>query len=208
MKKIFVLCLLLQVCLLGYADSLQGYIDQYRNVEGATYKAFNRDSHLNEVPEDSFSPFSLKLRSGTLWMMGIEEMVVLRLDSCEEHFGQNFADGVECAIPVSYTLVAENLNNKVYMSNYDEAYAYMLLVNYELPGLTLMRVTNGFLRASLNDAGNGIAPDKLEKYLEQEAEKLGESVRGAGVKLKDGWRRFQERAKEWGKAAESWDFYL
>lgn len=208
MKKTFVLCMLLLACSLGYADSLQRFINQYRDVEGVTYKVFNRDSHFNEVPADSFSPFSLKLRSGTLWMMGIEEMVVLRLDSCEGNFGVNFADSVESAIPVSYTLVAENLNNQVYMSNYDEAYAYMLLVNYKLPGLTLMRVTNGFVRAALNDAGNGIAPDKLEEYLEQEAEKLGESVRGTGEKLKDGLRRLWKRAREWGEAAETWEFYL
>lgn len=204
MKKNIILIALLFICSVVHADSLQRFINRYSNIDGVQYKVFNRDSHFNDVPANSFSPFSLKMRSGTLKVMGIEEMVILQLEQCKESVQERFIENITDAIPDEYSLVAENIRYQIYLSNQDEDYAYMLIVNHKLPGLTLMYVTNGFVRAMLNDEGDGFDPDKLERYLEQSAEKLGESVVGFGEKIKEGIQRLQERIEE----EDSWEVYF
>ena len=76
--------MLLSVSSFGYADSLQRFINIHKEKEGARYMVFNRDSHFNDVPKNAFTPFSLKLRSGTLKVLGIEEMVILQV-GCGYH---------------------------------------------------------------------------------------------------------------------------
>ena len=208
MKKSIFLIILLFISSVGYADSLQRFINRYSDVDGAQYKVFNRDSHFNDVPANSFSPFSLKMRSGSLKVMGIEEMVILQLEQCRESVQERFVENVTDAIPDEYSLVAENIRYQIYLSNQDEDYAYMLIVNHKLPGLTLMYVTNGFVRAMLNDEGDGFDPDKLERYLEQGAERLGESMINLGEKIKEGMLRLQESTKERVEEAETWKIYL
>ncbi len=208
MKKSTILIVLLLISTIGYADSLQRFINRYSDIEGVNYKVFNRDSHFNDVPANSFSPFSLKMRSGTLKVMGIEEMIILQLEECRESVQERFIENIDDAIPYEYSLVAENIRYQIYLSNQDEDYAYMLIVNHKLPGLTLMYVTNGFVRAMLNDEGDGFDPDKLERYLEQGAEKLGESMIGLGEKIKEGMLRLQENTKERVEEAETWKIYL
>lgn len=208
MKKSIFLIILLFISSVGHADSLQRFINRYSDVDGAQYKVFNRDSHFNDVPANSFSPFSLKMRSGSLKVMGIEEMVILQLEQCRESVQERFVENVTDAIPDEYSLVAENIRYQIYLSNQDEDYAYMLIVNHKLPGLTLMYVTNGFVRAMLNDEGDGFDPDKLERYLEQGAERLGESMINLGEKIKEGMLRLQESTKERVEEAETWKIYL
>ena len=208
MKKSIFLIILLFISSVGHADSLQRFINRYSDVDGAQYKVFNRDSHFNDVPANSFSPFSLKMRSGSLKVMGIEEMVILQLEQCRESVQERFVENVTDAIPDEYSLVAENIRYQIYLSNQDEDYAYMLIVNHKLPGLTLMYVTNGFVRAILNDEGDGFDPDKLERYLEQGAERLGESMINFGEKIKEGMLRLQESTKERVEEAETWKIYL
>lgn len=191
--------LMLLVCSIGHADSLQRFINIYKEKEGAHCKVFNRDSHFNDVPSNSFSPFSLKLRSGSLKVLGIEEMVILQLDACREAIRERFVDKVYDAVPDDYSLLSEKNGYHIYMSNTDEEYAYVLIVNSKLPGLTLLYVTNGFVRAMVNDTADGIDSDRLERYLEQGAERIGESVREAGEKIVNGLQRLQERAKEWSE---------
>ena len=196
MKKIITLVALLFVCSLGYANSLQRFINTYKEKDGARCKVYNRDSHFNDVPDDAFSPFSLKLRSGTLKVLGIEEMVILQLDSCREAVRERFVDDVYDVVPLDYSLLTEKSGHQIYMSNSDEEYAYVLIVNSKKPGLTLMYVVNSFVRALVNDEGDGIDSEKFGRYLEQGAEKLGESMLEAGEKIKGGLQRLQERAKE------------
>ena len=193
---------MLLVCVVGQADSLQRFINIYKDKDGACCKVFNRDSHFNDVPANAFSPFSLMLCSGTLKVLGIEELVILQLDKCRESVRKRFVGNVCDAVPRDYSLLATNDNFHIYMSNSDDKYAYVLIVNSKLPGLTLMYVTNSFVRALVNDDGNGIDSDGLEEYLNLRAEKFGESVRDAADKIKGGLQRFQERAKEWSDDAD------
>ena len=208
MKKIITLVALLFVCSLGYANSLQRFINNYKEKDGARCKVYNRDSHFNDVPDDAFSPFSLKLRSGTLKVLGIEEMVILQLDSCREAVRERFVDDVYDVVPLDYSLLTEKSGHQIYMSNSNEEYAYVLIVNSKKPGLTLMYVVNSFVRALVNDEGDGIDSEKFGRYLEQGADKLGESMLEAGEKIKGGLQRLQERAKEWQEESEKEDFYL
>lgn len=207
MKKLITLIALLFVCSLGYADSLQRLINTYREKDGVCCKVFNRDSNFNDVPDDAFSPLSMKLRSGTLKVLGIEEMVVLQLDSCRESICRQFVDDVFEAIPTDFSLLSDKNHYRIYMCNSDKDYAYMLIVNGRLPGLTLMYVTNGFVRALVNDEGDGVDSEKLRRYLEQSAERFGESMLEVGEKLKNGLQRLQERAKEWNEDSSKTDTY-
>lgn len=207
MKKTITLIASLLFCTLGQAYSLQRLINSYREIEGVNCMVFHRDSHFNDVPDYTFTPFSLRMRSGTLNVMGIEEMIILQLDSCEESVRERFIDEVSYAIPEDYSLVSEKSPYHIYMSNWDEEYAYMLVINHKHPGLTLMYVTNGFVRAMLNDAGDGLDPDKLGKHLEQGAEKFSESVVTVAEKLRKGFIRLQKRAEEWSKESKKKDSY-
>lgn len=207
MKKVITFIALLLVSSFGYADSLQRLINTYKEKDGVRCKVFNRDSNFNDVPDDAFSPLSMKLRSGTLKVMGIEEMVVLQLDSCSESICRQFVEDVFDAIPTDYSLLSDKNHYRIYMSNSDEEYAYMLIVNGRLPGLTLMYVTNGFIRALVNDEGNGVDSEKLGRYLEQRAEQFGETMHEVGEKVKLGLQRLQERAKEWSEESSKKDTY-
>lgn len=207
MKKVITFVALLLVCSLGYADSLERLINTYKEKDGVRCKVFNRDSNFNDVPDDAFSPLFMKLRSGTLKVVGIEEMVILQLDSCRESVCRQFVDDVFEAIPADYSLLSDKNHYRIYMSNSDKDYAYMLIVNGRLPGLTLMYVTNGFVRALVNDEGNGVDSEKLRRYLEQRAERFGESMLEVGEKLKSGLQRLQERAKEWSEEADKKNTY-
>ena len=197
MKKNLTLIALLLVCSLGYADSLHRVINIYKEKDGAKCMVFNRDSHFNDVPESALSPFSMKLRSGTLKAVGIEEMIVLQLDRCDESVRDCFVDEVHDAVPVDYSMLADSEGAQVYMSNSDEEYAYVLLVNNRTPKLTLMYVTNSFVRAMVSDDGSELDSDKLNEYLEQQAEKLGETIRVTGEKVMEHLNRFKERVEEW-----------
>ena len=208
MKKVFALFAFSLLCSLSYGYSLQRFINTCKEKDGARCKVFNRDSHFNDVPDDAFSPLSMKLRSGSLKVMGIEEMVVLQLDLCSETVREEFVDKVYDVIPMDYSLLTEKGGYSIYMSNSDEEYAYVLIVNNKKPGLTLMYVVNSFVRALVNDEGDGIDSDKFGRYLEQGAEKLGESMYEAGEKIKGGLQRLQERAKEWQEESEDEDLYL
>ena len=117
-------------------------------------------------------------------------------------------DGVYDVSPMDYSLLTEKSGYSIYMSNSDEEYAYVLIVNNKKPGLTLMYVVNSFVRALVNDEGDGIDSDKFGRYLEQGAEKLGESMYEAGEKIKGGLQRLQERAKEWQEESENEGLYL
>lgn len=202
MKKTIALMMMLLVCSLSYGYSLQRFINVYKEADGARCKVLNRDSHFNDLPADAFSPFSMKLRSGTLKVMGIEEMVILQLDSCRESVREQFVDDIVDAIPIDYSLLSEKNSHSIYMSNSDEDYAYVLIVNNKKPGLTLMYVTNGFVRALVNDEGDGIDSEKFGRYLEQGVEKLSESMLEAGEKIRGGLQRLQERAKKWQEENE------
>lgn len=206
-KKSIILMALLLICSFSHADTLQRFINAYKEKDGARHKVLNRDSHFNDVPDGSISPFSMKLSSGTLKVMGIEEMLILQLDSCRESVRKQFVNKVYEAIPTDYSLLTDKKNYRIYMSNSDEEYAYVLIVNNKLPGLTLMYVTNGFIRALVNDTGDGVDLDKLGDYFERGAEKFGESMIGVGEKVKEGFQRLKERAKEWDEELEEKDSY-
>lgn len=177
------LVLLLLVASLGYADSLQRFINIHKEKEGARCMTYNRNSHFNDVPKSALSPFSLKLRSGTLKVMGIEEMIILRLDSCKERVRENFLEKVSDVVPEDYALLSDKDEYQLYMSNSDEEYAYILIINHRVPGLTLLYVTNSFVRAMVSDDGAEFDPDKLGEHLERRAEEFGETVRRVGEKL-------------------------
>ena len=70
-----------------------------------------------------------------------------------------------------------------------------------------MYVTNGFIRALVNDEGNGVDSEKLGRYLEQRAEQFGETMHEVGEKVKLGLQRLQERAKEWSEESSKKDTY-
>lgn len=198
---------LLLICSLGHADTLQRFLNAYKNKDGARYKVLNRDCHFNDVPDGSISPFSMKLSSGTLKVMGIEEILILQLDSCRESVRKRFVKNVYDAIPTDYSLLTDKNSYRIYMSNSDEEYAYVLIVNNKMPGLTLMYVTNGFIRALVNDTGDGVDLDELMDYFEQGAQKLGESMIGVGEKVKEGFQRLKERTKEWDEEQEEETYY-
>ena len=204
MKKIEALMVFLLVCTMGYANSLERFINKYKEKEGAAYMVFNKDWHFNDASDGrSASMGAQRFVSGTLALMGIEEMMSLRLDSCSASVRERFADNVYDAVPADYTLISEKNDRCIYMSNSDEEYAYMLVVNSESPGLTLLYVTNAFARAIMNDEGTGIDIDKFERYLERIFNGLEESLQGTGERFMEGLKRLekriQERADEWEK---------
>ena len=191
MEKSLILLLLLLVCSSGYADSLQRFINVHKEKDGARCMVYNRDSHFNDVPKGSLSPYSHKLRSSTLKVLGIEEMIILSLDSCKERVRENFSEKVSRVVPDDYALLTDKEDYQIYMSNSDEEYAYILIVNRRAPGLTLLYVTNAFVRAMVSDDGAEFDPDKLGEHLERRAEGIGETVRRAGEKLINRINRMQ-----------------
>lgn len=208
MKKVFALFAFSLLCSLSYGYSLQRFINIYKEKDGARCKVLNRDSRFNDVPDDAFSPLSMKLRSGSLKVMGIEKMVTLQLDSCREEVRESFVDGVYDVIPMDYSWLTEKGGYSIYMSNSDEEYAVTLIIDqctHEAIGHIHQRESRLLV---VNDKHIGIDSDKFGRYLEQGAEKLGESMYEAGEKIKGGLQRLQERAKEWQEESENEGLYL
>ena len=61
-KTIALACLLL-ACSMGYADSLERFVNRYKEKEGAVCRVFNKDRHFNDVPEEDVSPEAQRLVS-------------------------------------------------------------------------------------------------------------------------------------------------
>ena len=90
---------LLLMSTMGYADSLERFINKYKEKEGAVYMVFNKDWHFNDASEGmEVSMGAQRFVSGTLALMGVEEMVSLRLDSCTEAvlYGTFSYDSLQC----------------------------------------------------------------------------------------------------------------
>ena len=75
MKKFFALTCLLLVCSLSCADSLERFINKYKEKEGVVCRVLNRDYHFNDVADDDMSPEAQRLVSGAMALMGVEEAV-------------------------------------------------------------------------------------------------------------------------------------
>ena len=200
MKKTISLFLLLLVCSWASADSLERFVDRYKDKGGAVYKVINANSKLDDLVESGLAKGRKRasLLRGTLVMMGVEEVVIRKLKSSSSAVRGRFFANVLEAIPESYTVLAEKGDHIVYVNNYDEDYAYVLIVNnsVEKPRLTRLYVTNNFLRAIMNDEGTAVDNDKFERYLEDRADKLEESAKGLGRSLEEGMRRLEERITE------------
>ena len=99
----------------------------------------------------------------------------------------------------------EKGNSLMYMDNSDEEHAYLLVVSNsaEKPGLRRMYVTNAFVRAIMNDEGNGVDKEKFERYLERQADVLEQAVRGAGKSIEEGLRQLQERIEQYEELCSS-----
>lgn len=179
-KTFFAFVIMLLVCSVGYAESLHHFIEGYRKQEGVKYMVFNRNSKLNSVPKNAFSPFSLKMRSGTLKVLGIEKMMVLQLHLCEEEICEMFTDEACHAVPVDFSQVNDTEKYQVFVNNSEEKGAQILILNYKTPGLSLLYVTNAFFRAIISDSGDELDMDKLQDYLDQYFEKIQEKVSSLG----------------------------
>lgn len=200
MKKIITLVLSLSVCSWANADSLERFVDRYKDKNGVVYKVINANSNLDDLVESGLVKGRKRasLLRGTLVMMGVEEVVILNLDSCRSAVRGRFFANVLDAIPESYTVLTETDDRIVYVNNYDEDFAYILILNnsVEKPRLTRLYVTNNFLRAVMNDEGTALDGEKFELYLEERANKLEESARGLGRSIEERMRRLEKRIQE------------
>ena len=203
-KTIALACLLL-ACSMGYADSLERFVNRYKEKEGAVCRVFNKDRHFNDVPEEDVSPEAQRLVSGMLAVMGVEEWMSLKLERCAQPTRERFADNVLDAIPADYALLKEGDHRHIYVNNADEEFAYVVLVNCDeaAPSLTRLYVTNAFMRAVMNDEGTGIDEEKFTRYLEGVVEGLEESMRGLGKSIEGGVRRLEKRLEEWARDMEN-----
>lgn len=211
MKKTISLILLLLVCSWASADSLERFVDRYKDKKGVVYKVINTNSNLDDLVESGLAKGRKRasLMRGSLVMMGVEEIVILNLDSCRSAVRSRFFANVMEAIPESYTVLTEKGDRIVYVNNYDEDFAYILIVNnnVEKPRLTRLYVTNNFLRAVMNDEGTAVDGDKFERYLEERADRLEESAKGLGRSIEEGLRRLEHRFTDRSKD-NSQDFDL
>lgn len=204
MKKFFTLTCLLLVCSLSYADSLERFINRYKEKEGAVCRVLNRDYHFNDVLDDDMSPEAQRLVSGAMALMGVEEWMTLKLDQCKESTRERFSDKVLGVVPDDYALLKERGSRSVYVNNAEEEYAYLVMVDSDVsaPSLTRLYVTNAFLRAIMNEEGTGIDEEKLSRYLEGLADGLEKSLRGFGESLEGGIKRLEKRLQERAKELE------
>ncbi len=206
MKKIVLLLSLLLVCSIGYADSLDRFINRYKDKRGAEYKVVNVNSDLDAMVADGIARGNKRaaIIRGSLVMMGIREVVTLRLDSCRQSVRTRFFTEVLDVVPDSYSLLAEKGNSLLYMDNSDAEYAYLLIVNNSVdkPRLRRLYVTNAFVRAIMNDSGDGIDKEKFERYLERQASVLGEAVKETGRSIEEGVKRLE---KHWQERIEKWE---
>lgn len=209
MKKTVLLLSFLLACSMGYADSLDRFINKYKDKRGAEYKVVNVNSDLDAMVADGIARGNKRaaIIRGSLVMMGIREVVTLRLDSCKQSVRAKFFTDVLDVIPDSYSLLAEKGNSLVYMDNSDAEYAYMLIVNNSVdkPRLRRLYVTNAFVRAIMNDSGDGIDKEKFERYLERQADVLEETAKETGRSIEEGVKRLekhlQERIEKWEKGS-------
>lgn len=205
MKKTFLLLSLMLACSIGYADSLDRFINKYKDKRGAEYKVVNVNSDLDAMVADGIAKGNKRaaIIRGSLVMMGIREVVTLRLDSCKQSVRAKFFTEVLEVVPDTYSLLTEKGNSLVYMDNSDAEYAYLLIVNnsVEKPRLRRLYVTNAFVRAIMNDNGDGIDKEKFERYLERQADVLEETARETGRSIEEGVKRLerhmQERIEKW-----------
>ncbi len=209
MKKTVLLLSLMLACSIGYADSLDRFINKYKDKRGAEYKVVNVNSDLDVMVADGIARGNKRaaIIRGSLVMMGIREVVTLRLDSCKQSVRAKFFTEVLEVVPDSYSLLTEKGNSLVYMDNSDAEYAYLLIVNnsVEKPRLRRLYVTNAFVRAIMNDNGDGIDKEKFERYLERQADVLEETARETGKSIEEGVKRLerymQERIEKWEEGA-------
>lgn len=205
MKKTVLLLSLMLACSIGYADSLDRFINKYKDKRGAEYKVVNVNSDLDAMVADGIAKGNKRaaIIRGSLVMMGIREVVTLRLDSCKQSVRAKFFTEVLEVVPDTYSLLTEKGNSLVYMDNSDAEYAYLLIVNnsVEKPRLRRLYVTNAFVRAIMNDSGDGIDKEKFERYLERQADVLEETARETGKSIEEGVKRLerhmQERIEKW-----------
>lgn len=209
MKKTVLLLSLMLACSTGYADSLDRFINKYKDKRGAEYKVVNVNSDLDAMVADGIARGNKRaaIIRGSLVMMGIREVVTLRLDSCKQSVRAKFFTEVLEVVPDTYSLLTEKGNSLVYMDNSDAEYAYLLIVNnsVEKPRLRRLYVTNAFVRAIMNDSGDGIDKEKFERYLERQADVLEETARETGKSIEEGVKRLerymQERIEKWEEGA-------
>lgn len=209
MKKTVLLLSLMLAYSIGYADSLDRFINKYKDKRGAEYKVVNVNSDLDAMVADGIARGNKRaaIIRGSLVMMGIREVVTLRLDSCKQSVRAKFFTEVLEVVPDSYSLLTEKGNSLVYMDNSDAEYAYLLIVNNSVdkPRLRRLYVTNAFVRAIMNDNGDGIDKEKFERYLERQADVLEETARETGKSIEEGVKRLerhmQERIEKWEESA-------
>lgn len=203
-KKFFTLTSLLLVCSLSYADSLDRFMNRYKEKEGTVCRVLHRDYHFNDVSEEEMSPEAQRLVSGAMALMGVEEWMTLKLDECKESTRERFSERVLDAIPNDYALLKEKGYRYVYVNNAEEEYAYLVIVECDVaaPSLTRLYVTNAFMRAIMNDEGTGIDEEKFSRYLEGLADGLEQSLRGLGESLEGGLKRLEKRLQERAKKLE------
>lgn len=215
MKKVVLLLNLSIVCSMSYADSLDRFISKYKDKRGAEYRIVNVNSDLDAMVADGIAKGHKRaaMIRGGLVMMGIREVVTLRLDSCKQAVRTKFFADVLDVIPDNYSLLMEKGNSLVYMDNSDVEYAYLLIINnsVEKPRLKKLYVTNVFVRAIMNDEGTGIDKDKFGRFLERQAEVLGEAARETGRSIGEGAKNLekhlQERMQQWeGTPFDSYTF--
>lgn len=200
MKRNVLLLGLLLVCSMSYADSLDRFINKYKDKRGAEYKVVNVNSNLDAMVADGIAKGNKRaaIIRGTLVVMGIREVVTLRLDSCKQSVRVKFFTHVLDVIPDSYSLLAEKGNSLVYMDNSDTESAFLLIVNNSVdkPRLRKLNVTNAFVRAIMSDNGDGIDKEKFERYLERQADVLEETARETGKSIEDGVKNLEKHLQE------------
>ncbi len=198
MKKIIALTSLLLACSLSHADSLERFINRYKEKDGAVCHILNRDYHFNDVPNGAISPEAQRLLSGTMSLMGVEEWMTLKIDHCKESVRERFVSKVLDAVPDDYALLKEKGHHSVYINNTEEEYAYLVIVdcNVESPSLTRFYVTNAFMRAIMNEEGTGIDEEKFSRYLDGLTEGLERSLRGLGETLENATKRLERWLQE------------
>ncbi|MBR5148940.1 MAG: hypothetical protein IKV15_07060 [Bacteroidaceae bacterium] len=202
MKKMVTLIALLLVCTWAKADSMDRFINRYKEKDGAEYRVINVNSTLDELMENGAVKGRKRasLLRGTLVMMGIEEIETLNLDLCKSSVRSRFFANVLDEIPEGYSILTETGDRIVYVNNMEEDFAFVIIVNnnVEKPRLTRMYVSNAFMRAVMNDEGTEVDGQKLERYLEGRADKLEESAKEGIRAIENGLRRLEKRIEERG----------
>ena len=193
---------LLLVCTWAKADSMDRFINRYKEKDGAEYRVINVNSTLDELMGTGAVKGRKRasLLRGTLVMMGIEEIETLNLDLCKSSVRSRFFANVLDEIPEGYSILTETGDRIVYVNNMEEDFAFVIIVNnnVEKPRLTRMYVSNAFMRAVMNDEGTEVDGQKLERYLEGRADKLEESAKEGIRAIENGLRRLEKRIEERG----------